>query len=936
MPGADSAARAAPAGDRSIATPAGADFDLVRSLSGNLQQIPVGSVSRARMCVVCGADQDTEPGGPCPSCGSAAVLLPPAAAWGPGPGIGSLHHRRAGLRKKWALVLGHGPVETTLLLHNGRTETVATADLPPAAEPPRMPALRSPIGRILVHAGNSASLPWTEEQLLGHAFALLGIMPWTNRVVALDLVELGRPDLLDRCGLTATEATWLGLVHAARRGDVTSVVAAAAALPADRYRRKITVLAALLEQVRRVPGAVEQLAPTLTAFADSEPLAAVLQRALGMAETSARQRIDDLTTLTGVFGAPTEIRQLLSGRDISLVDARARALLGPRGRLAALYAAAEAVPELGAVDLSEAPLAVLDDLIDAGKLTDLAAARAGRAARERTYITARLAPERLSDKQIDEVGHRDEAIRRSFLAGSTEVAGDDAERPLARHVAMVDVLARKRPQDLVVEHVLPAHRDVARRLADVIRAADEGADPATLLQQPLLADRTVWQPLARLFGTDRLRDASDELKHRCSDFFEWLSLTAAREHLFLADWRQAVDAARSCLDLATAEAIRDEAQNLVACGLHNLGDDTGALRELEQAIEGGYSVGLLANIGVVAARLDSELAARHLARIVREGPTVAMRMNAARQALAAWQSDSTKIWEGEGGEQRTLPTVLREPLRSIVTESIELDDFRVVVAAMARFDADWLRAPASLLASPHRETLEAKYHVALAANDMFMSAVDVLGTVHDWETAPAWLRDARDDLVRQTLDFLVEHIEDPDNLAGIIARALVEKVRGLRDRDRVLLALLAVATIAYHLTENDGEIAEGVIVLFEQYQVKARDLPPEDRKVADSLVELCVRRVTLNLAQARQTELAQLIDPYNLALDVLDRAPRGTAIWFQARRQVAVVLEACEQAQAQLRPWLGRLDDLDVRDMVKGFLESATDLEFKARRVLRS
>jgi hypothetical protein len=919
-------------------------------MSENLRRVPVGTALHGDvgMCLACGAElpRVEAPGlaGTCSSCGS-ATTLPPTAPYGPGPGIGTLHLRRGGLRKRWAMVLDHGPAESVLLSHKSLTTVVATGELPPASMPPGSepgtPRLGSPIGRILHHAvqveRGALSLPWTCEQLLEHAFARLVSMPWAARAVALDALELGRPDLLARCGLSPTEATWLALVDAARHGDCASVVNAVVALPPDRYRRKIAVVAALLEQVRRVPGAATQLAPALQAFAESEPLAVVAQRSLGLVGCTARQRVEDLIVRAGAFPAPVEITQVLSGRDVSRADVRSRALLGSRGRLMALYSAEEPDPELAAsVDLSEAPLAVLDDLIDAGKLTDLTACASGRSATERTYLTGRLQPERLSEAQVDELGHCDESIRRAFLAGSTELAADDLDRPLARHVAMVDALLRKRPQDLVVEQVLPAHRDVACRLADMIRGVESGGEPAALLQESLLADHSVWLSLVRLFGTERLRSANHELVRRFSDFFEWLDLTAAREHLFLADWRRAIDAARRCLDLAVAEPVRDEAQNLLACGLHNLGDHPGALRELEQAIEGKYSVALLANIGVVAARLDPELAALHLGRIVREGPTVTMRANAARQALVVWQSDNTKIWEGESDEQLSLPTVLREPLRSIVTESIELDEFRMIVAAMARFDADWLRMPGSLRGSPHQDSLEAKYYVARAAGDMFLSAVDVLGTVYDWDTAPGWLRDARDDLVRQTLEFLLDHLDDPDNTAGIIARALVSKVRGLGERDQVLLALLAVATITHHITQQDGEIADGVVELFELYQAKAGTLPAGDREVSSQLVELCVRRITVNLLLARQRELDSLTDPYNLALEILDRTARGTTIWFEARRQVAAAAEACQRTKAQLRPWLRRLEAPDVREMVMDFLESSAEFELKAQRVLRS
>ncbi|MDQ3788707.1 MAG: hypothetical protein M3422_15865, partial [Actinomycetota bacterium] len=400
--------------------------------------------------------------------------------------------------------------------------------------------------------------------------------------------------------------------------------------------------------------------------------------------------------------------------------------------------------------------------------------------------------------------------------------------------------------------------------------------------------------------------------------------------------RQAAHAARRCNELTTPEVVRDEAQNLLACALHNLGDHLGAMRELEEAIEGSYSVALLANIGVVAAHLDPELAAGHLARIVREGPTIAMRVNAVRRALAIWEGDGGKLWSGDGADGRTLPTVLREPLRSIVVEPIDLEAFRVVVSALARYDAAWLAAPSSLRGSPHHRTLEARYHVALAAQDLFRSVVDVFATVTDWSTAPEWLCVARDDLVQQTIEFLLEHVDDPDNTAGVVAHGLVTKVRGLPERDQVVLAFLAVATLAHHLTEQDGEVADELVDLFRRYEGRTDAVDPEQRAGVNGLAELCVRRITLNLAFARQREVGEWIDLYNTALDVLDRVERGSPLWFQARRQVAEAVNVCQRTKTQLRPWLRKLEVADVRDMVMGFLDNCADFELKAQRVLGS
>lgn len=426
------------------------------------------------------------------------------------------------------------------------------------------------------------------------------------------------------------------------------------------------------------------------------------------------------------------------------------------------------------------------------------------------------------------------------------------------------------------------------------------------------------------------------MARRFPRFCEWLSLVVAREHLFLGDWSTARQAARRCLVLATDETIRDEAQNLLACALHNAGDHAGALRELQTAIEGEYSVALLANIGVVAAHLDPELAAGHLARIVREAPTLAMRVNAAGQALHTWQTDSTNIWRGEDPDRQQLPAVLRQPLRSVLLEPIDLDDFRAIASVLALHDSQWLATPESLRSSPHRDSLEARYFRAraLASQDMFATTVDVLGTVQDWEQAPEWITAARGNLVRQTIEFLFDHLDDPDNTAGLIAHALVEKVTGLPARERVVLALLAVATLTYHLSEQDLEIAESLVTLFRQARAEAATLDRELAGPLDQLVELATRRIALNLHQARARELDAQINSYNVAIATLARVPPGTSLWLTARRVVAELIDSCQRAREQLGPWLRLVEHADLREMLTDLMEHTRDIELKARRVL--
>lgn len=894
------------------------------------------------MCPACGVDLagDRVPAGvPCPACGE-LPLVDDIGAGNRAP-IGTLHRPRGLVRKNWALRIAVGPGTSTLLLSNGRTTELADVKMPAATEPPpdglAAAAPRSAAGRILrlaVAAATDASmLPWPAELLVEQAVRVAHGHRAQVRSAALDALALGRGDLMTAFGIGEAEAMWLSLVHAARAGDAAAIVHCAAGLPAQRYRHKIAILAAYAEQIATVPQAAEQLAPGLRAYADSEPLAALLLRRLGLTAADTTRRLADLAVLAARFGAPTPVAELAVVSAPGWSRGAGTRLLGGRGRLAVLHADPTTSASLAdTIDPSAAPAAVLDDLLDSG-VSPAVLGIAQRPAAERIYLLGRTAPESLDDNDLARLEHGDEILRRRFLADPTAQPQEGQQDSVfSRHVTAMGHLARNRPQDAGLADVLPAYRDYAQALVLVLEELRDSAEPITTLDDRVLADRSTWEPLVALAGAERLRSARD-LATRSPRFAEWLSLVAAREHLFLANWPHGVRAARACLELATDEAIRDEAENLLACGLHYLGDSHGALAALQTAIEGEYSVALLANIGVVAAQLDPELAAGHLARIVRESPTPGMRVNAALEALRMWNEDK-KIWAGEGESQRRLPATLREPLRSVVTGPISIDDFRVIVAAMAHFDGEWLRVPANLAGSPHARTVEAAYHQALAGGDGFLPVVDVLATVSDWASASEWLVGRRDDLVQQTIEFLLEHIDDPDNMAGVLAQAMVAKVRGLSVRQRVMLSLLAVATITYNISEQDAEIADRVIALFTAGEREASALDQDDRKAAAALAELCCRRIALNLTQARRREVAAMIDPYNTALMVLDRTQQGTPLWFQARRQVAELVDACQRTQTQLDPWLRRLDHADARGSMLDLLNDCRDFELKARSVL--
>jgi hypothetical protein len=915
---------------------AGPDVAAVTAMAASLPPRPVAElVARpAAMCLACGVDVPPN-AGHCADCGAPILSLVAGAP----TAIGSLHQYRKALRKRLAIRISDDGSMSTLLMHDGSQQQVPSAELPMVAHPSDGPSrpVFGPRAIILRRAveveTGQAELPWSSDVLYQQVFAPVGADISLGRLTALDVLALGRPDLLARCGLSATETAWLRMVEAARRQDGAAVVDAVLALPMNLYRRKIAVLAAMVAVIERVPHAGARLAPVLAPFMDGEPLAALVNHRLGLTATDSRQRLADLALLAERITAPESLRALAAraaaGEALTAADA---GLLGGRGRVAVLHGdPTTAARVLESCDVDSTPLPIMDDFVDAGVLGPNTYQHGGRDATGRSYLLARIAPELLSDAEVKTTQHHEEALRRAVAAGDDAAIEAAPASPMRGHLAAVVALRRNRPDDVVLDDLLPAHRTVARQFIAVQRAPDSAAPELTA---ELMDDRTTWWPLVNLLGTERLLAAIPP--EGSTHFADWLALVAAREHLYIADWSGAAHIARRCLTMADAEVVRDEAQNLLACALHNLGDDRGALRELSAAIEGEYSVALLANIGVVAAQLDPELAARNLARVVREAPTLAMRMNAAKRAVLIWQSDESAIWQGEGDDEgeRRLPTVLREPLRSLANQPISEDDFRTVLTVLSKFDGEWLLTPKSIDASPHRTSLVAKYYRAAAHKDMFSSVVDVFAEVKDWSSAPEWLVDQRDALVEQTIDYLGDNIDDPDNVAGMVAVNVVRKVRELPQRERIMLSILGVATIVLNLNNHDEEMADHLLELFMKTRAEVGTFSAEDQENLAGLIAVTIRRIALNLHGVRARELNAMIKPYNEALRVLDLVQSGHSLWFTARRQVAETVEASKRAIAQLNQWLVLVDNVDIRSMLADLINEARDFETKGRWVL--
>jgi len=153
---------------------------------------------------------------------------------------------------------------------------------------------------------------------------------------------------------------------------------------------------------------------------------------------------------------------------------------------------------------------------------------------------------------------------------------------------------------------------------------------------------------------------------------------------------------------------------------------------------------------VVAANLEPDTAAEHLAQLAVEAPTVGLQYSAAMRGLSLWTANR------DDDDDSPLPSLLRDAIRSLTQstfESAELSDseFWSLLFSTARHDSDWLKAnmtasdarsgrlQAPTGARPDRTVRAQMVDIALAFGegvDEFVEALAALtGPDSSWRTA---------------------------------------------------------------------------------------------------------------------------------------------------------------------------------------------------------
>ena len=897
---------------------------------------------RRPFCRACGTDHDHSDR-VCPACGTSVASLPERLAGT----LGEVYVFRRGLRKRSAVRLADDGETAKLMFESGEITTIDLAEMPDPAESPvpdaALAAVRTPNGSMLRLAEACAQRviknKWDPNTLIAAALDEVDDVT-TARLVALDLTALGRNDLIAQLPLTESEQQWLAAVRAPSEQDASAILTAVSSLPVGGYRPKLGLLALMPGQAATAGLDLRAIGPHVAAFLDQEPVAALLHRALGFAAATPTSEPAQLevavatnTQLLDYDLLPDQVaREIAAGlavlggnapsvpEDLRFAPSSVRVLL------------ARQEPRPGIVraeDVDAMPHALIDDLVDSGALEPAIAVAGSTDPARSLYTRARFAPARLTDQEVRRLDHADERIRRAFRYGELAAVDDLAGTPTLRHYRALEAVRRRRSADVLLDDVHADARPAVEDLLRLIAAKADGVAPSERLTERMLADPTVWPVLVEIAGPTALQP-TEQLLSRFPQFTEWLALHQAREHLFVGEWQAAVTASDRCLALAHAEPVRDEALNLKACGLHYLGRDDQAITALEEAIEGAYSESLLANVGVVAAGLRPEVAARHLGVLIAEAPTTPMRVAAARRAVSIWRTSDTASWRNS--DESPLPDAFQEALRELVIADLELDDFREFASLLAVNDSDWFQDETHVASSPHSATLEARFYVARAGNLIRM--VEEMGRSIAFGAPPAWVLFERDSLRSAALDILFENLDEPDSTFGTVALAMADN--GVLDLpgDNVLFSALGVAGLAYHLSERKTEVADHIAARVHLIRKEWQGLESEHKSRTEPAVELATRRVAINRMNARDNEMSEAIDLFNGAVNMGQYAEYGSPAYREAMRRIGVALEVARSARRDLLPWPPIIEHEGVLEGLNQSLEQTREIERRCLEIM--
>lgn len=793
-------------------------------------------------------------------------------------GIGRVVTYRRSLRTRFAVVVGREPEGVVVLEQGARGRPIIRATFEEYQH--QFASISSPFRRLERLArvtGWAATVqPWLDD---GSDMLLATV--GDRRLYAAAAVAEADTMAIARAGLPDSELTWLRMHERRSNRDFPEAVLQALQLPPDAYPDHLFVMvealshdgtlgttAEFLNHVRASDPsfAVHPILAAITGEADVAQCADAAKVLDRIASTSLTNDAMSIATGAGPIVETNVWAKIATGASISNSD-----LVRVHGEFPG----------------------VADDLIDTLRVSDDVEISVP------VYLLARTSPGLVADADLAGVGAHREIARRAFVSEDrTELerlakSGIDG----ASDLLALDSLRRGEIPD-----ELPVH-PTARAVGESIRS--RYANPAAL------ADPSTWSILSGLI--------SDDVAVKFPESASRWMLSTALANVYDWSFEEALDRARDVLKVAIDEPVRDEALNVIAFALYQQGRDEEAIRALEKALEDDYSANLQANIGIVAAGLEPEMAAHHLARLADEAPNLDLKVAAIRHAFGVW-SASANVWDDDTAE---MPVDLKTTMRDVLVSEISYEDYVPLIKLVGAVDPEWLAIPRNTDEGPHRGSAARKVYMGRAVDgpDAYVNALADLskgGLDDDW---------FQEELSR-FVDGLREAIfDDMDNVGpAVYAFEAIDRGIKLTDFDYVTLAAGAVISILGRLISDKALPSDKVVAIVKTAKDRAGRLSDEGAARVQGLVSTMGNRYAWCVGKFHAEVYDDIIGAIQGMAAQLHGVRRGRVNWDvveTALRPMRQQLDGSNRAVKDVMAWV---DDDEMRSSLAKLILAISEL----------
>jgi len=434
------------------------------------------------------------------------------------------------------------------------------------------------------------------------------------------------------------------------------------------------------------------------------------------------------------------------------------------------------------------------------------------------------------------------------------------------------------------------------------------------------------------FDSDLSKFNVEQLDSSLKETAGQVYLTAAIHQLLLWNWSIASEYARVCLRLSGREDERDEALNVIAASLAAQGDDVRALDALKKAVEGQWNLALQANLALIAAEIDPDLAIEHISYLVDGARTADEKIRACSTAIGIWTtSQREQTGSSDQDDFEPLPRPFLNSIQSIVkSPDISEETFYEYGKFLARVDADEFQKSGTINQSVHAKSPSADViRTRLKGFGDYLEGLVKTSSRNPSEKYP-WLHDEVNGFVQNINSNLFE--DKPESLYLNLAFAFLQNGLDCSTRERIVLRGMLILKLSNFL-EEDTQPSDKFIEWLSVAQTKVRhfgslaNLENEDQ---DALMKLLFAagntltaliadafiaqgRKILPTAQSIQRQMSGLFNRISANRTEISSTSRSIVEWCgEATRTLDSAEKLCNdnQLKENLRPVYKSLSEL--------------------------